>query len=78
MNVHGQLRLAVAERGKRRHGRQLTLGQVEAGALVDVAEGKFDHVARQVRRNGLQAVDDLAPGLAVDLVELGQAFGVAG
>jgi len=78
VNMHRQLRLAVAERGKRRHGRQLPLREVEAGALVDVAERKFDHVARQVRRNGLQAVDDLAPGFAVNFLELGQAVCVAG
>jgi len=66
VNVHRQLRLAVGERGERRHGRQLALGEVQAGALIDVAEGKLDHVAGQVRCDGLQAVDDLAPGFAVN------------
>jgi len=78
VNVHRQLRLAVAERGERRHGRQLALGEVQAGALIDVAEGKLDNVAGQVRCDGLQAVDDLAPGFAVNFFELGQAVCVAG
>ncbi len=41
-------------------------------------KGNYDHVAGQVRCDGLQAVDDLAPGFAVNFFELGQAVCVAG
>ena len=56
----------MAERGQCCDRGELTLRQVEAGALVDIAEGEFNDVTGQVRGDGLQAVDDVAAGFAVD------------
>jgi len=66
----------MPECGERCDGGELALWQIEAGALVDIAEGKFDDVTGQIRRDGLEALDDPAAGFAVDFFELGQTFGV--
>ncbi len=62
VDVHRQLRLAMAERRQRRDGGELTLGLVEARALVDITE--------PVRRSWLDRPQDHELGRRRDLLDL--------
>ncbi len=73
--MHLQLRGGIAHGGERGDGRDLTGAQIKTGAAVDIAEGKFEQIGGEVRRDICERRDDLFAGLAVDLSERALAAG---
>lgn len=77
LNMYLELRRCIAQRGERGDYRNLAALQIKARARIDVAERKLDQLAREVRRDVAQAVDDAHTGVTVDFPQFCETLFVA-